>query len=831
MMNGPTTNGRTLGCAPAAMAEIAADTARRIAAIAAGERTTLSTALLTLAGVLVHRYVSWDHVVIGVSALLATDGSEMPSSPAGEPCSFMSLALDGDPAFAAALGRVAEVVANAEPAAGVTTGSLQGSMRFMLQSERQLHSLISRSVEHGGDRSRTPATIQLSTRERAGGLSVVCEGGESDDEALLERIARHFARLTASVAAAPTARISRLEMLDTKEYQQIVVDWNATEREYPEEPIHELFSAQAAATPDADALRCDRQALTYGQLEARATQLAHYLRTRQVGLETPVAVGLERSIDAIVAILAVLKSGGAYVPIDPRFPRARVDEMLADCPPAVIVTKNEHRAVFMESKIPVVCVDRDAAEIAAAPAANPRVAVTPDNAAYILHTSGSAGKPKPIVGTHRSVTNGLCDIPFHRDAPDEICCLDSSLSFGFSLARIFLPLLCGRPLVMLPDGVERDVVSLVAFWESERITNIAMVTPVLRQLLAFGPRLTSKLTRVRTVLVGGALITPELMQSALELMPHAALQVGYASSEIGGPILTMQLTAASGALLSSVGHPYPNTRVYILDAALQPVPVGVVGEIYVAAARLSRGYLNRAAQTAERYVANPFARCPGERLYRTGDLGRYLANGEVELVGRVDDMVKVRGFRIELQEIEAVLTAHTDVDAAAVAVREVSGEPQIVAYVVKRAYAAVRVSDLRDFLARRIPEYMLPSRFVFIGELPLNALGKVDRARLPAVGSARPAVESQYQPPRDDLEAELVRIWELLLEIEGIGVDDHFLEVGGDSLFATMLVSHVCDQYDLNLPVFVLFERPTVRTFAEYLRTVIEVPDRGSASI
>ena len=809
---------------------IAADTVQRLAALAESEHTTLSVALLTVAGALVHRYVGWDAVIIGISTRPSPDGASAEGHE-GEPVSFVSLDLAGDPTFACALGRAASptpaveapAMAADHPAELIDPGERR--WRIWIQSERQRHALVSRAP--GGDRG--VATLCLSLAAHGGGLQVTSESIDIEEDEGPARIARHFSRLAASAASAPGTPLSRLPLLDEDEYTRIVAEWNATDYDAPDGAVHDLVAAQAAAQPEACALRFGTEAVSYGELEARTNQLAHYLRERQVRLDVPVAICLERSIEAIIANLAVLKAGGVYVPLDPAYPPARLAEMLADCAPAVIITRGDQRAALGECAAVVVDLDAEATAIGARPASRPVVDVSPDHAAYILYTSGSEGKPKPLVGTHRSITNSLCDPPFRRDADDEICCLDSSLSFAFSIARTYLPLCCGRTLVVLPHGQERDLVALVHFWAAEGIGNVAMVTPVCRRLLGFGPRLTSTLQQVRTVVVGGALITPDLMASFFEALPQATLCAGYAASEIGGPIVRKYLSTDSHSISPGMGQAFPNTRVYVLDSALAPVPVGVTGEIYVAAAHLSWGYLRQPSMTAVRFVANPFARLPGERLYRTGDLGRYLANGELEVLGRVDDMIKIRGFRVELHEIEAVLSTHPDVQATAVAVRELSGESQIVAYVVARAGADPSAADLRAFLGARLPEYMLPSRCVRVDELPVTQLGKVDRARLPDVGTERPPLDVPYHAATDALEAEIAQLWESLLQIEGIGMDDNFLEIGGDSVFATMVTARLCDRFDIDLSVAVFFECPTVRTLAAHVRATASIGPAAAA--
>jgi len=317
--------------------------------------------------------------------------------------------------------------------------------------------------------------------------------------------------------------------------------------------------------------------------------------------------------------------------------------------------------------------------------------------------------------------------------------------------------------------------------------------------------------------VGGAAVTHDLISLFHARMPDVVMRIGYASSEAGGVIAKQELTSTD-IPGNAVGPPYPNTSVYILDDALQPLPAGVAGEIYISARHLSLGYVGQPGLTAERYVANPFADSPGERMFRTGDKGRYTAGGELEVLGRIDDTVKVRGFRIDLQELESTLMLHPDVAAAAVSVRDLSDESQVVAYVVAKHGAPASPAGLREFLTRRLPSYMIPSRFVAIDELPLTPVGKVDRSRLPQIVAERPSLESPYVPPATGTEVALVRMLEELFEMEGIGIDDHFLELGGDSILAAILGSRICDAFDVDFSIAKVFECPTVRELAVQLR-------------
>ena len=794
-------------------------TLRRLAEVASSCGADWNIALLAVAAVLVHRHVGWDTVEIGWSHL---EDDELTAAQNG--WSLISVNLAHDPTFRDLVSDVAHATETVVP---TDRGDFTRSSRrvtYVLQSPRQLHRLPDGSARGTNDDSSLPKTVSIAVMLMANGtLNVKCVEGDPDDPLLSTRpFARRLVSLAAGAGRDPASRVSELPMLDAAERAQTLAAWLPTFGSHTDRPVHELLSLTANRMDAAPALTSLDGTLTFRDLDYRSNQLAHHLRERGVGAHTRVGICLERSGDAIVAIFGTLKAGGAYLFIDPYYPEDRMRQMLTECDVRVVVTSAEWFTRAAADGIDVVRLDGEMATIATQPITPLRVSVSIDDPAYILYTSGTAGRPKAILGMHRSILNGLCDVPFRRDDPEEICSLDSSLCFGLSLARLFLPLLCGRHLVILPEGAERDLTELVSFWEEAAITNIVLVTPLCRRLLAFGSRLTARLSQVRTVAVGGSPITSDLMTQFRTLMPQAVMLVGYASSEAGGVIAKRTLTQYTGSSGSSVGRPYLNTSVYILDNRLEPVPAGVAGEIYIAAPHLSLGYVGQPGLTAERYVANPFGALPGERMFRTGDKGRYAANGEIEVMGRIDDTVKVRGFRIDLQELESTLTLHSAVAAAAVVPRVVSSESQLVAYVVPQGESSPTSASLREFLLRRLPSYMIPSRFVAVSDLPLTPVGKVDRGRLPDVGAERPVLESPYVSPTNETEMQLVRLLEEVFEMDGIGIDDHFVELGGDSILAAILGSRICDAFDVDFSIANVFELPTVRELAIRLRSLEE---------
>jgi amino acid adenylation domain-containing protein len=637
----------------------------------------------------------------------------------------------------------------------------------------------------------------------------------------LETIARlcsHIERLLIGAAAEPERDLATLPMLDDSEYRTIVVEWNDTARPYDTVCIQQAFEAQVARTPAARALLCAGETLTFDDLNRRSNQLARVLRAHGVGPEVLVGVCLVAPVDAVVTLLAVLKAGAAYVPLNPEHPRERLAQVIADSRLALIITTEALRHVCSIEDLSVLCLERLAAATARADGANLACEVTPDHAAYVIYTSGSTGQPKGVLGVHRSVTRAVAAATPFRDG--EVCCLNASLSFGSAVLGVFLPLLRGCPTVIVPEEQTRELQQLVGVWESTGVTRIVLVAPQLRQLLALGPEATSRLQHVSTVALSGAAATPDLVAAFFAAFPHARLINAYGSIEMGTMATRLEMTRESPSHGMSVGRAVSNMRVYVLDPNVNPVPIGVPGEIVVGSADLTRGYLNRPGLTAERFLPDRFGTAAGGRVYRTGDLGRFAADGQLEFLGRTDYQVKIRGVRIEPAEIQAALEAHPDVSEAVVVAHAVDGEQRLVAYIVNRQGAAPRSSELRRFISSRVPSYMVPALFVTLERLPLTARGKVDRAALPAPSGTRPELDTPYASPRSEIEGELAGIWSRLLRLDVVGIDDHFLELGGDSLIAARLVSEIERRFGIDLPVTTLLLRPTVALLAEEIRQV-----------
>ena len=635
------------------------------------------------------------------------------------------------------------------------------------------------------------------------------------EEIRMARMVGHLQTLLRGVTDSPAVPISKMNMLEDREKREILIEWNRTDCATPEATVPELLEGQVQRAPHAVALIQGDQKLTYKQLDEEANRLANHLRARGVQSETLVGLCVEQSLNAVVAVLGILKAGGAYVPLDPAYPRHRLEEMVSDSKLAIAVTSARcgHR---VPPGIETICLDRDAARLTTESSAPPVTKNTPDSAAYVLYTSASTGKPKAVVGIHRSITNGLKSVTY---APDEVCCLNSFLSYGFSISNLFLPIISGVPLVILTDDQIRDTNQMIAVLEKEGVTRLVVVPAVLKQILEPDFEAESRLGKIRTIGAAGAKLTPAHLQRFTQVLPQVRLHNRYASTEIGTVAAICELdneTLAGGGDIA-LGRPVANTRIYILDESMNPVPVGVVGELYIGAAHLARGYLNRPDLTAERFLPDPFSAEPGRRLYRTGDLGRFRSNGDIEFAGRTDHQVKINGFRIDLPEVERALRGHLGVSEAITAVREIGNRRRLVAYVVTKPIGTPSASQLRGYLSERLPNYMVPSKFVFLNELPMGSNGKPDRAALPRPEPIRPKLEAAYEPPGSPMESALAQIWSDVLGLDPIGVHDNFLDLGGDSLSAAQVAVRICERFDMEITPEALADRPTIAELAVYL--------------
>ncbi|MFG2914397.1 non-ribosomal peptide synthase/polyketide synthase [Kitasatospora sp. NPDC048298] len=634
------------------------------------------------------------------------------------------------------------------------------------------------------------------------------------DRASAELLAERWVRLLDALTAAPEQRIGAAEVLSARERERVLTTWNDTAVPVPDATLPELFAARAARTPEATAVVFEGAELSYAELDARADRLAHLLAAHGAGPERTVAVVLERSLDLVVALLAVVKSGAAYLPVDPGLPAERIGFLLEDGAPALVLAAEATRAAL--PGVPADTVLLDAPEtldrLAALPATALPHAPHPQNPAYVIFTSGSTGRPKGVAVPHRGIVNRLAWMQHaYRIGPQDRVLQKTPFGFDVSVWEFFWPLLEGATLVVAKPGGHKDPAHLAELIRRERVTVTHFVPSMLHAFVQEPSA--AACTGLRAVLCSGEALPAELRDRFLDLLPDVPLHNLYGPTEASVDVTAWDCrTPAAGAGVP-IGRPVWNTRVHVLDGALRPVAPGVPGELYLAGVQLARGYLGRPGLTAERFTADPYGPA-GSRMYRTGDIAKWTAGGALVFLGRADDQVKIRGFRIELGEIEAALAAHPDVAHAAVVVREDQpGESRIVGYLVTRA-GEIELAGVRKHLAATLPEHMLPAALVVLDALPVTANGKLDRRALPAPAlSADPAGRA----PRTEREALLVALFAELLGVDGIGIDDGFFDLGGHSLLATRLVSRIRTVLGVELPVRELFEAPTVAALAERL--------------
>ncbi|HEY4423183.1 MAG TPA: amino acid adenylation domain-containing protein, partial [Pyrinomonadaceae bacterium] len=633
------------------------------------------------------------------------------------------------------------------------------------------------------------------------------------DTTAISNLSSQYRTLLNSLAAQPEAGIAQLNLLSEAERHLALVEWNDTSATYSlDRCLHELFEDQAQRTPDHIAVVYQDQKLTYAELNARANQLAHDLRSRGVGTETLAGVMMERSLEMVVALLGVLKAGGAYLPLDTDYPRERLAFMLADAEVHCLLTETHLQAELEDPPCEVICLDAEWEKIAGQSDRNPVSDVSAGNLAYVIYTSGSAGKPKGVTVTHGNVMRlfAATDDWFHFDERD-VWTLFHSYAFDFSVWELWGALLYGGRLVVVPYLVSRSPEVFHQLLVKEQVTVLNQTPSAFYQLIHAEE--TADLA-LRLLIFGGEALKIQSLKPWFDRhgdqKPLLVNMYGITETTVHVTYHPLSIADVNGG--SVIGRPISDLQVYVLDAYMQPVPVGVAGEMYVGGDGVARGYLRQPALTATRFAPHPFSTKPGARLYRTGDLARYLITGELEYLGRIDHQVKIRGFRIELGEIEAVLLTHSGVREAVVMAREDSpGEKRLAAYLILEHTNSI--SELRGFLKERLPDYMIPSAFVVLDKLPLSSNGKVDRRRLPEPETSRPSLTDTYVPPATEAERVLAHIWSEVLQVKQVGIHDNFFELGGDSILSVQIITRA-RRAGLQLTAKQVFNRQTIAELA-----------------
>jgi amino acid adenylation domain-containing protein len=796
------------------------------------EGTTIFITLLAAFNVLLYRYTGQEDILIG-SAIANRHRAETEGL-IGFFVNTLALRthLSGDPTFRELLSRVRETALGAyanqdlpfemlvkelQPERDLSRNPLFQVM-FALQNPPgpalNLQGFRLQSVEIG--QTNAQFDLSLFVWEDAGEVHAAADyRTDLFEAATIQRMLGHFHILVEGIVSNPEQRLSDLPILTKAEREQLLIEWKGIRTDYPREScIHRLFEEQVERTPDAVAVAFDDQRLTYSELDLRSNQLAHHLRKHGVGPEVLVGICIERSVEMLVALVGVLKAGGAYLPLDPATPQHRLKLMLDDGGVPVVLVQQHLRERLPEHGAKVIAVDSDWKTVARESTEGPPNESTAENLAYVMYTSGSTGKPKGVSVTHRSVVRLVKDTNYVRLEADDVLLQFAPLAFDASTFEIWGSLLNGARLVMMPPGLS-SLEELGSKVTENQVTTLWLTAGLFHQMVE--TQLES-LRSVRQLLAGGDVLSVPHVEKVCQELSGCQLINGYGPTE--NTTFTCCYRVSPGARLEGsvpIGSPISNTEVYILDRAMEPVPIGVTGELYVGGDGLARGYLNDPVMTAEKFVPHPFSAQPGGRLYRTGDQARYLADGRIEFVGRIDNQRKIRGFRIELGEIEAALNEHPLISQSVVVAREdKAGDKELVAYLVLREEVETIISDLRRWVKQQLPDYMVPSSFVVLDEFPLTANGKVDRRALPAPDGKQFA-KNVFVAPRNTLELLLTKIWETVLQVRPIGVQDNFFDLGGHSLLAVRLFDQIKKVCGKNLPLAILFHAPTVEQLAHLL--------------
>ncbi len=692
----------------------------------------------------------------------------------------------------------------------------------------ELPGLTLSSVDHGDVQAKFDLTLNVAEVDQ--GLSLVWEyNTDLFEPSTIKRMAEHFTLLVNKLLTTPHENVHSINFLTESERHQQLVAWNDTQTDYPHDCcIHELFEAQAKNNPDAIALVLDEQTLSYAELNKKSNQLAHYLVSEKyIQPDTLVGICLDRSLDLIISILGILKSGGAYVPLDPDYPAARLTYLLEDAGLKTVITNRDVLARTPINSTQALCWDDEDSQrkICAQSHDNlepASITLMPSHLAYVIYTSGSTGQPKGVTVEHANVISLVVNVEYVSLSRDTIMLQNSPISFDAATFEVWGALLNGGTLVIQPERL-LEMTKLGGILKDNNINTAWMTSGLFDQ---FTSAYTGALPELKDLLVGGDIVNKRSVEKIQSINPSLRVINGYGPTE-NTTFSCSYLIHQDGDEQSSipVGRPISNRHAYVLDANVNAgclMPLGAVGELYLGGAGVARGYLNRPELTAEKFIQNPFSDDPSDRLYKTGDLVRWLPDGNLQFTGRIDNQVKIRGFRIELGEIEYTLLSHSGIKEAVVIAREDNGYKRLVAYVItdqegteNESIASTQLAAWRDHLNQALPDYMLPSAFVVLKTLPLTRNGKVDRKALPAPDMSQ--LQDTYVAPETETEKRLCEIWQDILGLKQVGVSDNFFRLGGHSLLATRLVSNIEGQWNVMVPLRIIFEKPSVESLAIFI--------------
>lgn len=813
------------------------DLSTQVKQFSTAEGVTPFITLLAAFNVLVARYTNQEDISVGTPIANRTHVETEQLIGFFVNTLVMRSDLTGDPSFRTLVQRVRNVAIQAyahqdlpfekivehlQPKRDMSRSALFQVMLVLQNApvtEMQLPGLTLSPLEFEREVAKFDLTFTMAEEENGFG-GVIEYNCDLFERSTIERMAEHWQTLVRSATNDPHQRVWDLDAIPPAE-RSLIDSWNQTAAPYPrEKTITTLFEEQVSKTPRRVALRDEKYQVTFEELDRRANRIAHWLRKNGAAPRSVIGVSLERSIDTVAVLLGIIKAGAAYLPLDPDYPAQRLQFMLEDSGIEILVTRDCHRSLFQRHGLRVLCLDSDAKGIAAESADGPNAAISPEDPFYVLYTSGSTGRPKAVMAPHVGTVNRFFwmwnNFPFGEG---EVCCQKTSLNFVDSVWEIFGPLLQGVPSYIISNRVVQDPRQLADTLARNKVSRIVLVPSLLRLLTDVYARAGKRHDAPKYWIASGEALTTDLAAQLLRVLPDSKLINLYGCSEVAADATYYVVPEIDGGGAGvPIGRPISNVQIHILDRHSKHVPIGIPGEIYVGGDAPAIGYRNQPKLTSEKFLPDPFRSDAGARLYRTGDLGRYRVDGAIEYLGRIDHQVKIRGQRVELGEIEAVLREYEGVhDCVAVARGQTASEKRIVAYVASTS-GVVTAESLRTFLQTRLPEVMIPAAFVIMQALPLTPNGKVDRLSLPEPEKQSAGSSHEYVAPRDALEVQVTRVWEKVLRTRPIGVNDNFFELGGHSFLAVDLFSELEKSFGKVLPLATLFQAPTVAQLADVIR-------------
>ena len=635
----------------------------------------------------------------------------------------------------------------------------------------------------------------------------------------IKAIPDHLKAIIKSITSDPEGKISAIQIITEKEKHSILNEWNNTDVNYDNSKLlPELISVQAEKSPDSIAAEIDNEKLTYKELDQITNQLANYLNKAGVGKDTFVGVYIDRSLEMIIALLGIIKAGGAYVPIDPSYPKERVEYMISDSQVKIILSKKETSENISGSSLRIINLDTDIKKIKEEPITPPVINLSEDNLAYMIYTSGSTGKPKGAMNTHGAILNRLLWMKeYLQITKDDNIFQKTSFSFDVSVWEFFLPLISGAMLVFAkPDG-QKETDYLVKEIIRKNITVMHFVPSMMQIFLA--DENADKCVSLRKVICSGEELTVSLQNLFFNVFKNTELHNLYGPTEAAVDVTYWKCGRDSKLNIVPIGKPIANTKIFILDPYLNLLPPGIPGELHIGGVQVGKGYFNREELTAEKFIADHFSEDKSARLYKTGDLTRYMYDGNIEYLGRIDNQIKIRGFRIELGEIEFIMNQFRGISEAIVIVKEIKqGDKRLIGFIVPEKNETVNIGELRNFMKEKLPEYMIPSQFVILDQMPLSQNGKADRSKLSGHEFSRDELQSEFKAATKPVEEILARIWAEVLSVDKVGINDNFFELGGDSIISIQIIFKAAKE-GLRITTRQMFQFQTIADLASVIET------------